>query len=401
VDLVRTYYWLSYTFQFYPHPEAILDESLGTVFALPSTLFWYVDHENGYLRPPIQQIHLHHLHLTSCMRQAFNKRDHVFAIRGMYKHVGGKQELTVDYGKPIGRVYADAAFAVIADTHRLELLYDSRNTSRLNPGFEDLPTWVPDWSRFKDPVQSQMVMKEMYRADNDRLVKLAESPCGAEDKSILSIHGIICSRIVCNSAELKDGLEQLLWEITLWDERCAASSAQRIASQSALAATLALGRHSGPLHPSIRIKARHLGDEEALGYFREIGRPVELMIKEERYARTRDPLLAADIAYMKSLVDSEGCRRYAYDVRTACNRRRLFMTQYGDVGLGPLNVREGDIVVILYGAPWPIVLRELPGNHEQNHFELVSMCYVHGLMDGEAVGIVEEAGIDDVVFHIH
>ncbi|RFU27148.1 hypothetical protein B7463_g9190, partial [Scytalidium lignicola] len=49
-------------------------------------------------------------------------------------------------------------------------------------------------------------------------------------------------------------------------------------------------------------------------------------------------------------------------------------------GLAPAGTRKGDLVCILFGCSVPVVLRS-----RDDHFEVVGECYVHGMMDGEAV----------------
>ncbi|PMD57267.1 uncharacterized protein K444DRAFT_483861, partial [Hyaloscypha bicolor E] len=64
--------------------------------------------------------------------------------------------------------------------------------------------------------------------------------------------------------------------------------------------------------------------------------------------------------------------------------RRFFVTKKGYFGIGPAELEEGDEIYILAGGKVPLVLRPLPES-QPNTFELVGDCYVHGVMDGEAV----------------
>ena len=60
--------------------------------------------------------------------------------------------------------------------------------------------------------------------------------------------------------------------------------------------------------------------------------------------------------------------------------RRFGITSLGYVGLFPAQAQKGDVIVIIYGAPRPFVLRP---KHED--YQLIGECYVHGIMDGEAM----------------
>lgn len=61
---------------------------------------------------------------------------------------------------------------------------------------------------------------------------------------------------------------------------------------------------------------------------------------------------------------------------------RLFRTEHGLLGLGPLSLQEGDEVWVLPGATVPIVLRK---TSKINRYRVVGDSYVHGLMHGEAL----------------
>ena len=54
------------------------------------------------------------------------------------------------------------------------------------------------------------------------------------------------------------------------------------------------------------------------------------------------------------------------------------------IGLAPMAAQENNIICILYGCSFPVVLRkqEVKGEYL---CELFGECYVHGMMDGEAI----------------
>jgi hypothetical protein len=56
-------------------------------------------------------------------------------------------------------------------------------------------------------------------------------------------------------------------------------------------------------------------------------------------------------------------------------------------GLGPRNVKVGDMVCIIFGCSVPVILSKIhtESDHESTYYEFVGECYVHGVMDGEAV----------------
>ncbi|KAF2711674.1 hypothetical protein K504DRAFT_357273, partial [Pleomassaria siparia CBS 279.74] len=57
---------------------------------------------------------------------------------------------------------------------------------------------------------------------------------------------------------------------------------------------------------------------------------------------------------------------------------RFFITKHQRIGLGSHRLKQGDLVVILFGADMPFLLR-----NKGTHFTLLGCAYVHGIMYGE------------------
>lgn len=90
----------------------------------------------------------------------------------------------------------------------------------------------------------------------------------------------------------------------------------------------------------------------------------------------RDSLLDGSTTYSEAKMDA----MYAVSRVTFCMRRRFFITRGSRVGLGPNSMRPGDRVMVFRGGHTPFVIREI-----DDEYQLVGACYVHGIMDGEAV----------------
>jgi len=71
--------------------------------------------------------------------------------------------------------------------------------------------------------------------------------------------------------------------------------------------------------------------------------------------------------------------RFMDDMITSMTDGRLCPTSTGYIGQAPCDVQDGDVVGIVAGATTPFVLRS-PGNG----LRLLSPCYIHGIMKGEA-----------------
>jgi hypothetical protein len=83
-------------------------------------------------------------------------------------------------------------------------------------------------------------------------------------------------------------------------------------------------------------------------------------------------------------------------VTTMMNRRRLFISQRGIVGMAPWDASEGDIVVVLLGCRQPIVLRKIEG-----HYIMIGEAYVDGYMEGKAMKLASDGNFKKATFKIH
>ena len=64
--------------------------------------------------------------------------------------------------------------------------------------------------------------------------------------------------------------------------------------------------------------------------------------------------------------------------------RRVLITEKGHIGSAPPTAEEGDIVCVLYGCSVPVILRKV---QDQELYEFVGECYLHGFMDAEAIAL--------------
>ncbi|KAE9366452.1 HET-domain-containing protein [Stipitochalara longipes BDJ] len=91
---------------------------------------------------------------------------------------------------------------------------------------------------------------------------------------------------------------------------------------------------------------------------------------------TGDVRLQRMITQSKSSVTTELLRR----IQSVIWNRRFAITYEGITGLVPANTQTGDVIMVLYGASVPVVLRKVP-NFSSSYW-LVGECYMHGIMDG-------------------
>ena len=64
--------------------------------------------------------------------------------------------------------------------------------------------------------------------------------------------------------------------------------------------------------------------------------------------------------------------------------KRFCVTQEGFVGLVPWRAEPGDIICVFMGSTVPFAIRR----RANGNYTLIGECYIHGLMDGEALDVL-------------
>ncbi|KAK4448890.1 heterokaryon incompatibility protein-domain-containing protein [Podospora aff. communis PSN243] len=72
------------------------------------------------------------------------------------------------------------------------------------------------------------------------------------------------------------------------------------------------------------------------------------------------------------------------------------MVSMGMTAMVPSRAREGDVIIVLFGADVPIVLRPVEGSTGQ--YTLVGAAYIHGLMYGSALEELEKGEVTEETF---
>jgi hypothetical protein len=134
-------------------------------------------------------------------------------------------------------------------------------------------------------------------------------------------------------------------------------------------------------------------------FWRTMVRDMYLNDKETRRASPSDHVLFNQYFEMIAFERYVGVEGEAIDwpkaekvmatVHTATYNYCFFVTEKGYFGLGNPDTQVGDQVWVLIGGKVPFVLRPVVDDDGtssfDNSFQLVSDCYLHGIMDGEAM----------------
>ncbi|KAL7964967.1 heterokaryon incompatibility domain-containing protein [Trichoderma sp. SZMC 28014] len=105
--------------------------------------------------------------------------------------------------------------------------------------------------------------------------------------------------------------------------------------------------------------------------------------------RAKEGYTADQVSLMLAGLSEHNIKFLASMIKIILNGKRLFVSNEGYIGWGPNAMMPGDTIAVLYGSKMPFVLRAVSDQNPQaglaNAYTVVGECYVHGLMNGEAL----------------
>jgi hypothetical protein len=269
---------------------------------------------------------------------ATNPRDKLYAL--IPTSLDGADLLDVDYALSVEEVYTNATFSFMQKHRNLDIL--AHCTQREAESKLTLPSWVPDWTSNRAPVQ--FFKRGLTRhGDLEHIGKLYNA----------SLHSLAITRVDASFKRLFcTGFE--------YDVVDFVSPSTNEVYQT----------------------------EKITIIWKEWLKSTLHSFAEEVLART----LAADCTRVG--VDL-ACRGYNEQLskmeahsaiigitgaHPATFRRRLIITRKRHLGLAAEHVKPGDMVTILMGGQLPMILRKV-----NDHYLFIGEAYIHGIMDGEAM----------------
>jgi hypothetical protein len=311
---------------------------------------------------------------------ATNPRDRIFALLGMCKETRHPEkwpeELDPDYGKSPSELFTGVTKFCTRQTKNLAILTMVNETSTVqDKGF---PSWVP---RYGSGMKIKWTTYYEIYEDRDFRFMVDDSHDASRGIEVMVDH--TTRPEVLRLCGMRLG-SPMLFGTTVWSPE--PLSFERMKSKrfrQEITGALEACRENLP----------HLSAAELHGTFFIVtttGRTCEGMDAED------EPLInfkaCMGIEEEPSLVDLRSQtfdsnlslepipERYAW-VTAQIFKQRLFTIGSGLLGLGPDNMLGSDIVVILLGGKELYALRPL----DNGQWLFVGVCYVYGLMKGEAL----------------
>lgn len=312
--------------------------------------------------------------------QCTNPRDHVYGLQGLHQNLRFRSDRGLpapDYRRPLAEVFRDAARVAIEGVRNLDIL--GRLHHRPTESEEDatIPSWVPRWHRKWDRRLDVGMLPLVYKSCGNRgEVSLVAQV--ALDENILSVSGVetgLVAAVFPRLGRLSPGdLVKVLRSIESLNQHPRASAA--------IALTLTAGQSD---KRQSWVESEVTAAYEAWLAYLENTHEWPPDYKDFRHwPADRQAGLHSIVAFDESFY-------------SANLNRCVFVSSHGRCGIGPAQVQVSDIVAVLHGCRWPIVLRPI---EQPDEYRVIGVSYVHGVMYGEAVSMFERTRSQDQGDHI-
>jgi hypothetical protein len=342
---------------------------------------------------------------------ASDDRDKIYGILGFVQD----DSLLVprpDYTCSIQDIYKSLVLKYIHHYNSLDILVQASGQKKL-PG---LPSWTPDWSEEKriSRLNRRHSHTGFFSAARDTAASISTS----SDNNIMVCEGVCLDTL--------DGLGHCLLEKS--------SSAQNCQPENAISIYGDDGATFSAIWRSLLSDVRYFANSsferapEVMGHLfvKKCGNWENVFLNRDHPQYEPDKMIHPDISifelwYLKNrLLNIAGrpIREWALErfdaaevddtniilnasfertMKKKIYGRRLITTETGYVGLAPLTSEKEDKVCVLFGCSTPVVLRPLA----KGGYSFVGECYVHGIMEGEAIAMLENEQLVKQEFALH
>lgn len=341
-------------------------------------------------------------------RDTSDPRDKIYTLFPLVNYWGKQMPMYPDYNWTTQQIYRASVEKIIAMEDSLLILMGTMGKTL--PG---LPTWVPDWTSKPSKYELERLKRtQIFDASRGRKPEVR-----FVDESFMELAGVFFDQITVVSDTMEyedeDKAHEIFgsWYALLCRDQPITSEYPTGGSRmAAYWRTLCMNT------------ARTLGGEEASNDKGRRYRKCSERYVLESMKRWMDdkglPLSNVEITEILANHSPNGMPDGKHSVRvpspkpqfqteptwqeklnfvavdfaiaSATINRRLFFTSNGYMGLAPPNIAKGDLVYVFTGGSMPFIIRsagerKIPRDGTHTCFQFLGECYLHGIMDGEAM----------------
>jgi hypothetical protein len=327
-------------------------------------------------------------------------RDKVFALVGMAHQYDAQFGLSLDYKLSKEETYIKALESVIKQAKASRSSYlNIILESNLYLSDRKLPSWVPDWSLALDARRRSSIDRRHFKASGS-------SP----PETSLTIDGGV---LIVSGLEVKSIGYLALDHVQSFAIPSSIHPSYALevygATQRALVASYKLAMCTSENYPHSRQSADILGKKLVRTLTANQTMPISTVkfgfLSEKDLQDCWQKLMSClNTTEGDVKIDPSGANSdptfYGYITRHLLTHK-FCVSSDGTFLLAPFQARVGDVICVLFGCDMPVVLRRPKKRTEENRYVFVGECYMHGIMNGEAVEGSSAGKYNVTEFRIH
>ncbi|KAF2263768.1 HET-domain-containing protein [Lojkania enalia] len=312
--------------------------------------------------------------LKARFQNASEPRDKIFAFHGLFERLGVRFPMP-DYSKSVSQIYTEAAYVAITNDNSLEILSGVTG----EPGPYGALSWVPDWSNSR-PI-SEIIW---YKHEGGGSIPPRYQFWNAE--RLLTLQGVAIDRIEETSLvfpEFNEFLDSSIAEVEVlctWRSKFEKYSIGRDMAgffDRFCGPSWVRAYHNVDLPPSEKwLKAirRYKADSKTtLNRWLKLWGDVYCPEKSEH---------GHAVLYLFNMLtikppSGTGPLRMHQLLRKLLDRKTMFRTRRGGIGVGSMFLRAGDSIGLFAGCNLPMIIRK-----DKVYWRFVAPAYLDGVMFG-------------------
>ncbi|XMA16429.1 hypothetical protein WAI453_009220 [Rhynchosporium graminicola] len=303
--------------------------------------------------------------------QATDPRDKAFALYGIAGDTRA-HGFYPDYSKSCKDVFTNLARVLIRNGY-IELLSMCEFPKMIG----DLPSWVPDWSREvyrRAPLQQRALVRSTETSLT--VLEPSFSASGITEHTEPEVRDVIGR----NMPLLLSGT--LFGDVRMVGRSWEAGNVDTWLSDLSVLYQDIPDADKPTTRRNLVVWQTAIADQEIRQGTKKPRLSERNLLHLEQTLMGEDPCLM-DAAKLVHL----GLGDYCLQLCDVARGRRPICVSGSFLGIGPDETEPGDLAFVLHGSDVPYILRR---NKDDNELRLVGEAYIHGIMDGEAVGQGEE-----------
>jgi hypothetical protein len=311
---------------------------------------------------------------------ATDSRDKIFAFLGLTTD-GSRRAILPDYNRSVEEVYC-AAMRFLLSSSKPFFALPFAGIGYLR-SCRSLPSWVPDWSCNDRTVQEPGEVY-IYKA---ALGYASGIQFKSTDPQTLYLKARIVDKVNALTAafNIRSTNEYSATRELLVDIRRLAMSARKAYHGEQFQEEVLWRTLIGDLYDSQRPAPPSCGENyRAFEWYLGIG---NLGIDTPFHLETLsdEKLVRRGVSVRAFRGKVEQASAYIFSMGRTMGMRVFCLTEEGYTAVVPPLSKEGDLICIVAGLQWPCLLRQKEQQEPSQTpvYELVGICYVHGMMDGE------------------